>query len=301
VVLDLSGIAISRTEDYQDSPAVAFDGTNSLVVWNERRRPGHGPSGVYGTRVSQSGAVLESTGIALRAPADVRCSPKAVFGSESFLVAWDEESYGSGLDLYAARVTQDGAVLDTNSIAVSTAPYDQHAPALGFDGTCFLLVWMDNRCGTEWDLYGAQVTPAGVVFDSGPVVRQERDQLYPALARGPGNQMFLAYQGWAGTVGGKAYNVDRIWGKMNPVPGVEEGTPSSDRRPRSRATVVRGVLYLPPASSVKRDASSVLLDISGRMVMDLRPGPNSTAGLAPGVYFVRGRVDTETRRVVLLP
>jgi hypothetical protein len=38
---------------------------------------------------------------------------------------------------------------------------------------------------------------------------------------------------------------------------------------------------------VKRGASSVLLDISGRKVQDLKPGANDVRTLAPGVYFVR--------------
>ena len=57
-------------------------------------------------------------------------------------------------------------------------------------------------------------------------------------------------------------------------------------RERRYATVVRGVLLL-PASSVAHGASSFLLDISGRKVLDLRAGANDVRALAPGVYFVR--------------
>jgi len=32
---------------------------------------------------------------------------------------------------------------------------------------------------------------------------------------------------------------------------------------------------------------AVLLDVSGRKVMDLKPGANDVRALAPGVYFVR--------------
>ncbi len=47
-------------------------------------------------------------------------------------------------------------------------------------------------------------------------------------------------------------------------------------------TISSGLLML---SSREDDAG--LLDIVGRKVMDLRPGPNDTRHLAPGVYFVR--------------
>jgi hypothetical protein len=69
------------------------------------------------------------------------------------------------------------------------------------------------------------------------------------------------------------------------------------RMTNSGATVVRGVLLLPPASGVGRDASSVLLDISGRRLIDLHPGANDVTALAVGVYFVRSAVGV--RKVIL--
>ena len=50
-------------------------------------------------------------------------------------------------------------------------------------------------------------------------------------------------------------------------------------------TIVRGVLFM-EARGEKREARSELLDISGRMVLALHPGPNDVSRLAPGVYFV---------------
>jgi len=47
-----------------------------------------------------------------------------------------------------------------------------------------------------------------------------------------------------------------------------------------------------------------LLDVSGRRVMKLKPGPNDVSWLSPGVYFVRGpsaasRQPLAVRKVVL--
>lgn len=60
-------------------------------------------------------------------------------------------------------------------------------------------------------------------------------------------------------------------------------------------TIVRGVLFLPTERLGTRSGLSdnpvmsraMLLDISGREVMNLLPGPNDVRALAPGVYFVR--------------
>lgn len=55
---------------------------------------------------------------------------------------------------------------------------------------------------------------------------------------------------------------------------------------RGGQSVVRGVLEIPEAISNKPQAASFLLDIAGRKVQDLHPGPNDVSRLAAGVYFV---------------
>lgn len=85
--------------------------------------------------------------------------------------------------------------------------------------------------------------------------------------------------------------------------GVEEREPQiADRSPLT-ATIIRGVLRL--SSDDGRMSNGGLLDITGRRVLDLKPGANDVRHLAPGVYFVRGpktgagRPMLETRKVVL--
>jgi hypothetical protein len=284
-VLDPAGIAISTATYGQGSPAVSSDGTNSLVVWTDSRC---GSSwDMYGARLNRAGTVLEPAGILVSAAAGWQGSPAASFDGTNFLVVWQDDRSGTYSDIYGARVSRAGVVLDTAGIPISTAASWQYCPAVSFDGTNWLVVWQDQRSGS-YDIYAARVTPAGVVFDTGPAVRQEGNQLYPALARGTGNQMFLVYQGWAGTVGGKTYNTDRIWGKFGPFPGVQEPSNGEVRRMNRLPTVVRGVLELEVGSRQHTAYRAELLDISGRKVLDLRPGPNDVSRLAPGVYFILG-------------
>ncbi len=76
-----------------------------------------------------------------------------------------------------------------------------------------------------------------------------------------------------------------------PSPRVSRVTPE--------VTILRGVLFLPEARGEKREARGELLDISGRRVLDLRPGANDVRALAPGVYFVREQPAASVRKVVL--
>jgi hypothetical protein len=274
--------------EWQVSPAVSFDGANFLVVWQDDRSGS--PYDIYAARVTPAGTLLDPAGIAVSPASDDQGSPALAFDGTSFLVAWADLRSGSP-GIYGARVTPAGVVPDSEDIAISTASEYQGCPAVAFDGESFLVVWADFR-GGSYDIYGARVTPAGVVSDSGPVVRQEGEQSYAALARGSGNDMFLAYQGWTGTVGGKTYNIDRIWGKMNPSTAVAETTKPEVRVTNSGATIVRGVLLLGKPTGPS-PSTSWLLDISGRKVLDLHSGANDVRALAPGVYFVRSASGVE--------
>jgi len=73
--------------------------------------------------------------------------------------------------------------------------------------------------------------------------------------------------------------------RVNPSAALEEAA-GPEVRVTKLPTLIRGVLWLPPASSQKPQAAS-LLDISGRKVLDLHPGANDVSRLVPGVYFVR--------------
>jgi hypothetical protein len=113
--------------------------------------------------------------------------------------------------------------------------------------------------------------------------------MYPALARGTGSQVFLVYQGWAGTVGGKTYNTYRTWGKLDvaKLAGIAETMNGEGGTTKPSATIVRGVLLLGDCPRTGTVPKTVLLDISGRKVMELQPGANDVRALSPGVYFVR--------------
>jgi YVTN family beta-propeller protein len=78
---------------------------------------------------------------------------------------------------------------------------------------------------------------------------------------------------------------------------VEESPKPQAASSKPLPTIIRGVLYVPrdmgaghnpiPLGESGLCPNPLLLDISGRKVLDLRPGANDVRALAPGVYFVR--------------
>ena len=178
LVLDPSALVIATAADDRYSPAVAFDGTNCLVVWTDER------SGydIYGARVSKAGTVLDPDGIDVTVPERFQWASAVGFDGTNFLVAWEDGRHNSSI--YCGRVTQSGLVLDSSGIPVSTAGGWQQFPAVAFDGTDYLVVWLDDRSGSGCDIYGARVTPAGIVLDAAGIAisTAESFQKYPALA-----------------------------------------------------------------------------------------------------------------------
>ena len=84
--------------------------------------------------------------------------------------------------------------------------------------------------------------------------------------------------------------------------GIEENPKSQASSRKLAATVVSGAIWLAPTTSPKPHAAS-LLDISGRNVLDLKPGANDVRALPPGVYFVRepqAQAQTQALRKVVV-
>lgn len=183
-VLDPGGIPGSTATDDQVNPSVVFTGNNYLVVWQDARNGGPYHADIYGARVSQAGAVLDPTGIAISTAAASQGSPSASFDGTNIFVAWGDTRSGISVDIYGARVDQSGNVLDPSGIAISVAAYSERSPALAYGGTNHLVVWEDFRNASRPDIYCARVHQNGNVLDSMGIAVSigANAQTYPAIA-----------------------------------------------------------------------------------------------------------------------
>ena len=136
-------------------PAVAFDDTNFLVVWS---RTGTA-KGIYGARVTQGGAVLEPNGFTIEAQGYDALRPAVCFGDSQYLATWDNNT------------SIIGALIDPGGYIAARCPIISHTRRAGysataFDGTNFLVAWLD----WDWErVWGARVSQDGRVLDTAAV------------------------------------------------------------------------------------------------------------------------------------
>lgn len=158
-------------DGYQALPAIAFDGNQYLVVWEDYHHYKGAPNDtdIYGTRVTTSGQVLDPLGIRVSTAPNNQMAPTVAFGGDVFLVAWSDERNGVGAgDIVGARVSAGGVVLDPNGFSISAVGGAQSNPALAFLSStqAFAAAWADRRSGTSSDVYVARISIAGVVLDA---------------------------------------------------------------------------------------------------------------------------------------
>ena len=124
-MLDTNGIDISRSTNTQHLPSVAFDGTNYLVAWTDNRNMS---GAIYGARVSPGGANLDPAGIPLCTLGFQRDYSSVAFDGTNYLVTWTDGRRNDSADIYAARVTKSGSVLDPQGFPIAVGGNDHAAP-----------------------------------------------------------------------------------------------------------------------------------------------------------------------------
>jgi len=245
-VTDPSGILISTSAQTQGKPAIASDSTNYLVVWQEDRGGGP-PFDIYGMRIDASGNQLDEDAIAISTSAGSQEYPAVAFDNDSiYLVVWHDDRSGSSYDIFGARVSTSGNVLDAPGISISTATGRQRFPSVAFDGTNFLVVWADERDGSSTDdIYGTLVEPDGnVISPSGNVIADDANwQDNPSVAFDGTNYLVVWDDYGSGTFDEDIYGV-RVNQSGNPIDGSSIAISTADEGQYRPVVAFDGTNYL---------------------------------------------------------
>ena len=200
VVQAPQGIPICTATNDQNLPAVTALGTNFMVVWQDMRRSSMTITqiDIMGTRVSANGDVLDPTGIPVCLVSGSHTASAIAANGTQALAVWTDAHYNStSTHIYGARLSADGTLLDTNDLAICTAPTLQASAAVASSGEGYLVVWADSRNGSAYapDIYGTFVDNDGLVSPTNgfPIRLAPGPQTAPAVAF-DGSEYVVAWQ-----------------------------------------------------------------------------------------------------------
>ena len=188
------GFEIEPAAKYNHAPAVGWDGAAYFVTWESGDGTAEGWD-IRARRLGPSGAPLGASFL-LSGAANAQTGPSVAVGGGRIVVAWEDLRNGTSSDVFAARLLPDGTLLDPLGIQVGAAPNDQAKPAVAWDGASFVVAWQDFRGGADNDIYAARLSAAGAVLDpSGiPISTAANSQMYPAIAAGGGQGSLLVWR-----------------------------------------------------------------------------------------------------------
>jgi hypothetical protein len=152
-------------------PDVAFDGTNYLVVWQQRSNDGRGIAGVRLPKAAAAPIDKEPLRLSAISNDEQRLSPAVAFDGTNYFVTWTtSRPTASSIQVthvYGTRVTKEGSPLDGET-AICDAFLLQRAPRVAADRKRggFFVAWEDFRTALEAaDIYGARISPTGANLD----------------------------------------------------------------------------------------------------------------------------------------
>jgi hypothetical protein len=190
-VLDPAGFPVDTAPTGKSGTATAFGDSVFLTAWADNR----GTTGydIYCARVARDGHVLDPNGIVVCSDTLDQDYPDISFDGANFLIAWHDFRSNMRGNIYAARVSPAGVVLDPNGFAVAVSDsFDDAAPTVCFTGTDHLVVWQGYSYNASDDnIYGALVSPAGTITRPRYMVGSTANTYQPApsAARGAGNSL----------------------------------------------------------------------------------------------------------------
>jgi hypothetical protein len=175
--------------------AVAWNGDVWLVVWEDDLTDGD----ILGARVSRSGELLDPVSIPIATSPGGQFEPAVASSLDDFLVVWTNRVGVSDGDVFGARVSSGGRVLDPGGFLISPAgPFEQQNPAVvATGGLGYFVAWVHidfvSSDTIEISVRGARVDADGGVLDTPEILISESPTLTPPALAWDGKNTLVAW------------------------------------------------------------------------------------------------------------
>jgi hypothetical protein len=220
---------IGATPEIQESPAVARGTNVDLVAWLTYQ-PDSATTVVDAARLGASGMPLDGAGIRLSTNDTWQHGVSVAASSSIFLAVWQEERPDGSSRVLAARVAEDGSVLDRPPQVVSDNAMLSYSGGTDvvWAGDQFLVVWTSGEETPYWTNHtvkAARIRSDGTVLDPGG---------FDLLPETPGSERDaqLAYDGENVLVAWTAVTDRRVYRYNQPLFDIHATLVSRDGSPR---------------------------------------------------------------------
>ncbi len=154
-------VCLPTTNQYSPKMVSDEDG-GAIVAWWEARS---GPRDIYAQRLDRMGSPLWTADAVPVCVTPFQSEYLNIVGDGAggAIITWEEDSSGTGADIYVQRVDKFGVTQwTTNGIAVCSLADDQTRPSITSDGAGgAIIAWTDQRSGTGYDIYAQRVSASG--------------------------------------------------------------------------------------------------------------------------------------------
>lgn len=149
---------------YQGNPAIAWNGTYHLVVWNDAQNSYQLPR-IYGQRLDASGSPQGSNFSISANDGYYHLFPRVATNNNEFLVVWVDNCGGGDSQgrIRAQRVSSAGSLL--GSVIAVTSGSGSYLD-VAWDTTNYLVVYQRATSSIVWDIYGRRVSSTGSLLGS---------------------------------------------------------------------------------------------------------------------------------------
>ena len=139
--------------------------------------------------------MLDPEGFSISKGAEEQITPSVAFDGKNYLVAWQDSRGWPNSNIYGARVSKAGKVIDPTAIAISGSPKVLNGPSVTAGDDQYLVTWTHLSDDFNYDVLGARVSSAGTVLDSdGLLIAFAPDHQWLPSAAFDGSNYLVAWE-----------------------------------------------------------------------------------------------------------
>ena len=178
---------LSNTAAYSNTPAIAVDGLNVYLVWQDNT-PGNFE--IY-FKKSVDGGVTWTTTKRLTNNAGVSISPAIAVDGTNIYVVWDDDTPGNS-EIYFKKAGDGGAIWTANKRLTKNLG-DSKFPSIAADGSNISMVWHDDTPG-NYEIYFKRSVDGGATWTTNKrLTTNELGSMFPAIAA-DGSNVYIVWQ-----------------------------------------------------------------------------------------------------------